>query len=72
MVWCNDPQSKDYNKLGTFPFKFNHEKLHRKENIYDIILVLNYNMSPTKKIGEALFLSILQKKIIKKQRDVLL
>ena len=25
MVWCNDPQSKDYNKLVTLPFKFNHE-----------------------------------------------
>ena len=37
MVWCNDPQSKDYNKLVTLPFKFNREKLHRKENIYDII-----------------------------------
>ena len=62
MVWCNDPQSKDYNKLVTLPFKFNHEKLHRKENIYDIILVLNYNMSPTKKNrGSAIFIHIAKK-----------
>ena len=43
MGWCDDPRSKDYNKLIKIPFKHNCEKLYIKENIYDIILVLNYN-----------------------------
>ena len=71
MVWCNDPQSKDYNKLVTLPFKFNHEKLHRKENIYDIILVLNYNMSPTKKNrGSAIFIHIAKKNYKKTEGSI--
>ena len=49
MGWCDDPKSSDYNKLVKLPFAYSHEKLFRKDNIYDIILVLNYNMSPVKK-----------------------
>ena len=31
---------KNYNKLIKLPFKYSFEKLYRKDNIYDIILVL--------------------------------
>ena len=62
MGWCNDPRSKNYNKLIYSPFKFNYEKLYKRENIYDIILVLNYNMSPVKKNkGSAIFIHIAKK-----------
>jgi len=41
------------------PFAYNHEKLFKKENIYDIILVLNYNMNPIKKNkGSAIFIHV--------------
>ena len=43
MAWCNDPKSKNYNKLIKLPSRFSFEKLYKKENIYDIIIVLNYN-----------------------------
>ena len=46
MGWCDDPKSKQYNKLIKLPFKYKYEKLYKKENVYDIILVLNYNMNP--------------------------
>ena len=46
MGWCNDSRSIKYNKLIFFPFNYNAEKLYRKDNIYDIILVLNYNINP--------------------------
>ena len=49
MGWCDDPRSNFYNKLVRLPFAYKHEKLFKKENIYDIILVLNYNMKPIKK-----------------------
>ena len=29
MGWCNDPKSKDYNRLIYYPFKFSSEKLYR-------------------------------------------
>ena len=66
MGWCNDPTSKYYNKLIKLPFYYNHEKLFKKENIYDIVLVLNYNMYPTKKNkGSAIFIHVAKKKFKK-------
>ena len=62
MGWCDDPQSKQYNKLIKLPFNYSHEKLYKKENIYDIILVLNYNMNPTiKGKGSAIFIHVARK-----------
>ena len=59
MGWCDDPRSKNYNKLIKLPSKFSYEKLYKKENIYDIILVLNFNMSPiSKNKGSAIFIHI--------------
>ena len=62
MGWCDDPKSKDYNKLIKLPTNYKYEKLYRKENIYDLILVLNFNMRPTvKKKGSAIFIHIAKK-----------
>ena len=62
MGWCDDPKSKKYNKLICLPFDYSHEKLFKRESIYDIILVLNYNMNPIKKNkGSALFIHIVKK-----------
>ena len=66
MGWCDDPQSKQYNKLIKLPFKYKYEKLYKRENIYDIILVLNYNMEPVKKNkGSAIFIHVAEKKFKK-------
>ena len=62
MGWCDDPKSKDYNKLIKLPINYRYEKLYRKENIYDLILVLNFNMRPiVKKKGSAIFIHIAKK-----------
>ena len=62
MGWCDDPKSKDYNKLVNLPFNYSYEKLYKKENVYDILLVLNYNMAPTKKNkGSAIFIHVAKK-----------
>ena len=62
MVWCDDPKSQRYNQLVKLPFNFRHEKLYKKENIYDIVLVLNFNMSPAKKNkGSAIFIHVAKK-----------
>ena len=45
-----------------YPFKFRSEKLYRTDNIYDIILVLNFNMNPVKKNkGSAIFIHVAKK-----------
>ena len=59
MGWCDDPRSNQYNKLIKLPFIHRYEKLFKKENIYDVILVLNYNMNPIKKNkGSAIFIHV--------------
>ena len=63
MGWCDDPRSKKYNKLIKIPSKYSHERLYRKDNIYDLVLVLNYNMNPVlKNKGSAIFIHIANKK----------
>tara|TARA_Y100000816_G_scaffold92569_1_gene64060 strand:- start:147 stop:638 length:492 start_codon:yes stop_codon:yes gene_type:complete len=60
--WCDDPTSQFYNKLIYFPFKKSAEKLYLKKNIYDLILVIDYNCNPIKKNkGSAIFLHIATK-----------
>ena len=62
MGWCDDPKSKQYNKLIKLPFKYKYEKLYKKENVYDIIVVLNYNMNPViKNKGSAIFIHVAKK-----------
>ncbi len=61
--WCDDPNSEKYNKIVNLPTKYSYEKLYRKDNVYDLILVLNYNMSPIiKNKGSAIFIHITKKK----------
>jgi len=62
MGWCNDPNSKQYNKLIKLPSNYSFEKLYKKENVYDIILVLDYNMKPIiKNKGSAIFIHVAKK-----------
>ena len=62
MGWCDDPKSKDYNKLIKLPSSYSYEKLYKKEQTYDIIVVLNYNMNPIiKNKGSAIFIHISRK-----------
>jgi len=57
--WCDDPNSKFYNKQIKLPSKFSHEKLYRDDNLYDLILVSNYNMNPIiKNKGSAIFIHV--------------
>ena len=63
MAWCNDPNSQKYNQLIKLPSKYTYERLFRKDNVYDLILVLNYNISPIiKNKGSAIFIHIAKKK----------
>ena len=61
--WCDQANSKFYNKFITLPSKLNHERLYRKDKIYDIIMVLDYNMKPTiRNKGSAIFIHLARKK----------
>jgi len=59
MGWCDDSKSDYYNQQIKLPNKFGHERLYRNDNLYDIILVLNYNTNPIiKKKGSAIFIHV--------------
>ena len=62
MGWCNDPTSKKYNQLIKLPSKYTHEKLYRQDNVYDLVVVLNYNRTPIiKNKGSAIFIHVAKK-----------
>ena len=62
MGWCSDPNSKNYNQQIKLPTRFKHEKLYRKDSLYDIILFINYNINPIEKNkGSAIFIHIAKK-----------
>ena len=62
MGWCDDPKSYYYNRLVKIPNKFSYEKLYRKDNIYNIIIVLDYNLNPIiKNKGSAIFIHVANK-----------
>ena len=59
MAWCNDANSKYYNKEIKIKKSISHEVLYRKDYKYDIILVIKYNYTkvvPNR--GSAIFLHL--------------
>ena len=66
MGWCDDSSSKYYNKLVKFPFKKSAEKLWLKKGIYDVFIVIDYNLDPVvKNKGSAIFLHIAKKNYLR-------
>ncbi len=62
MGWCNDSKSNKYNRQISFPYKYSAEKLYKRENVYDLFLLIKYNTKPAiKKKGSAIFLHIAKK-----------
>ena len=59
MGWCDDPYNKKYNKEIFLNKKNKGEKLFRRDNSYDILIVIEYN---TKKVqpfkGSAIFIHL--------------
>ena len=59
MGWCNDPLNKKYNSLIKVNKKIKHEKLYRKDNKYDILVVIDYNLrKPIPFRGSAIFIHL--------------
>ena len=57
--WCDDSNSKYYNKLIKTSNKINCEKLFRKNRNYDLLIPIKYNtVKPIKKKGSAIFLHL--------------
>jgi L,D-peptidoglycan transpeptidase YkuD (ErfK/YbiS/YcfS/YnhG family) len=59
MGWCDDVNSKYYNKPINIKKNIKHEKLYRKDYKYDLLIPINYNTKPVvKKKGSAIFIHL--------------
>ena len=71
-AWCDDPYRVEYNRMVKLPFSGSHELLWRKDNLYDVILVIGYNDNPARvPYGSAIFIHC-STRDISQQRAVLL
>ncbi|MBM3469134.1 MAG: hypothetical protein FJX71_06885 [Alphaproteobacteria bacterium] len=58
--WCDDPTDPFYNCLIKIPYPSHHEVLWREDNVYDILLVVGYNDSPSiPPKGSAIFIHLM-------------
>ena len=59
MGWCNDINSKLYNKLINTNLKVSHEKMFRNDSKYDLVIPINYNTKKTiRDKGSAIFIHL--------------
>ncbi len=57
--WCDDPQHGDYNQPVRLPHPAGHERLHRPDRLYDILLTTGHNRpDPVPGNGSAIFLHL--------------
>lgn len=57
--WCDDPHHREYNRPVVLPFPPSHERLWRGDRLYDVVIVLDYNLAhPVPGRGSAIFLHI--------------
>ena len=56
MLWCDAPGDANYNRPVRAPFGPSHEDMKRKDGLYDICLVMDWNISSRRRnLGSAIF-----------------
>jgi L,D-peptidoglycan transpeptidase YkuD (ErfK/YbiS/YcfS/YnhG family) len=60
MGWCDAPGHRLYNRPVRLPFAASHEILARADNAYDVLVMLDYNLSPRlQQRGSAIFFHLI-------------
>ena len=58
-AWVDDPTDTGYNNLVTLPYPARTERMWRDDGIYDVLIVIGYNVNPViQGAGSAIFLHI--------------
>lgn len=61
MLWCDQPDHPSYNRLVKAPFRPSHEEMLRTDGLYDICLVLDWNItSRARNRGSAIFFHLIK------------
>ncbi len=59
MGWCDAPGDANYNRPVPAPYSASHERLWRKDHLYDLIVVLGHNDMPRSQgRGSAIFMHL--------------
>ncbi len=54
--WCEVPDDRNYNRPVTIPYGASHETMRRDDGLYDVCLVLDWNIRPRRRgRGSAIF-----------------
>lgn len=57
--WCDAPEDRAYNRPVTLPYPASAEHLWRNDHLYDVVVIIEYNMEPTRPgAGSAIFLHL--------------
>jgi len=51
LLWCDEPRHALYNRPVHDPFRPSHEKMRRDDGLYDICLVMDWNLMARKRYG---------------------
>lgn len=61
MLWCDQSGNANYNRPVKAPFKPSHEEMMRSDGLYDICLVLDWNISSRRRNrGSAIFFHLIK------------
>ena len=61
-AWVDDVKDPEYNRFVRLPYRAHVEQLWRQDDIYDVLIVVGYNLFPTVAgAGSAIFLHIARK-----------
>ena len=56
-LWSDDPKDSDYNMMVRAPHAWSHERLHRADPMYDLVILTDWNWPyPVKGRGSAIFI----------------
>lgn len=57
--WCDAPDDRNYNRPVRLPYRASHECMWRTDGLYDVCLILDWNIRPRRRnAGSAIFLHL--------------
>jgi L,D-peptidoglycan transpeptidase YkuD (ErfK/YbiS/YcfS/YnhG family) len=57
--WCDDPADRNYNRPVSHPYAGSAETMWRRDHLYDVVVVLGYNLRPrVRGRGSAIFMHL--------------
>lgn len=61
MLWCDAPRHASYNRPVKAPFPASHESMMREDGLYDVCLVMDWNISSRRRhAGSAIFFHLIR------------